>query len=185
MSGRREEAAPDPALRERHAAIYAAGWLAPFEHWRVAPRILAGRNPLSELDVVELATLGVTHLLDLREEREWTSLHVPGTDAVEALPRHGIERRHVPIPDFSAPLPADFAAASAFLDAVFARGDTTLYAHCRVGIQRTPTILAAWIAKRDGLTVLEAARSLRLHGYPGWPLPEQMEAAVRWVEGGG
>ena len=54
----------------------------------------------------------------------------------------------------------------------------------RLGIQRTPTVLAAWIARWNRVSVVEAARSLRRDGYPGWPLPEQMEAAVRWVEGG-
>src|SRR3972149_11387542 len=95
---------PDPAAAERrarHETIYEEWGLPRFVHWPVAERVLAGRNPLSEEDVLQLGALGVTHVLDLREEREWADPGRFGREAVEALYRDGIERRSVPIRDGS------------------------------------------------------------------------------------
>ena len=176
-----------PAVRARHEAIYSRGLVPDFVHWKVTPRLFAGRNPLSEQDVLELAALGVTHVLDLRQDEEWSgpaherpgSVH--GKDAVEAMARHGLERKSVPIPDFAPPRLADFAAAVAWLEEVLARGRTHVYVHCRAGIERSGTILAAWLAWQEGLDVDRAVVHLRKHGWPAAPLREQRQAAATYL----
>ncbi len=148
----------------------------------VAERVLAGRNPLSEEDVLQLGALGVTHVLDLREEREWADPSRLGREAVEALSRDGIERRSVPIRDGTAPSAADLTAATAWIDEVLARPGTRLFIHCRAGLERTATILAAWTARHEGLDFETALRRIRERGYPGHPLEHQAAAAVDWLE---
>jgi len=169
------------ALDARHAEVY-AGAIPDFDLWPAGPRLLAGRNPLSERDVSDLVERGVTHVLDLREESEWTVPGRVGSDAVAALARRGIERRHVPIGDFQAPTSDDLSAAADWLDEVHARPETTLYVHCRAGLQRTATVLAARAARRAGISYAAAERLLAAAGYPGGALRHQRAAAEAWLE---
>lgn len=169
-------------VRRRHDAIYADHVVPEFRFWQVGERLWAGRNPLSERDLRELAERGVTHVLDLREESEWNGPGRFGSEAVASAAAVGIERLNVPIGDFSAPGDAAFTRAAAWLDERFAEPGSVVFAHCRAGLQRTPTILAAWLARREGIGFGEAVERLRRDGYPGRPLPEQRLAAERWLE---
>ena len=144
-------------------------------------RVACGRNPLTEDDAAELAAAGVTHVLDLREPREWTGDGKIGAAALEAFARHVVERRSVPIPDGAAPEPADFAAALGFLDAAHARPGARLYVHCRGGIERTGAILAAWYAWREDLDPLDGLVELVARVPRLAPLPSQARAAAAWL----
>jgi hypothetical protein len=169
--------------RARHEEIDSRPGLPRLDVWTLAPNLLAGRNPLSERDVLDLVAAGVTHVLDLREKREWSGPGRFGQEALDALAAHGIQRTNIPVGDFSAPTPAAFSKASHWLDAVTADPAAVVYTHCRAGIQRTPTILAAWLARRDGIGFDAALARLRADGYPGAPLPDQREAALDWLRG--
>ncbi len=169
-------------LRSRHDSIYADHAVPEFRYWQLLPRLWAGRNPLSEQDLRELAQHGVTHILDLREEKEWAGPGRVGGEAVASAAAVGIERMHVPIGDFSPPADAAFTQASAWLDRRFDQPDSFVFAHCRAGLQRTPTILAAWLARREGIAFAAAVHRLRESGYRGGPMAEQRKAAERWLE---
>ncbi len=177
--GARPSAPLDPDAR--HAAIY-SGPIPDFDLWPAGPRLLAGRNPLSERDVSDLAERGVTHVLDLREAREWDGPGREGRDAVEALARRGIARESVPIGDFQAPTAADLTRAADWLDRAYETPGATLYVHCRAGVQRTATVLAAWTARRHGISYSEAERRLAAAGYPGAAMPHQRAAAEAWLD---
>lgn len=172
----------DAAIEARHAAVYATPGLPPFAHWRASARLLVGRNPLTERDAAELAALGVTHVLDLREPDEWSGPGVFGSEALAGLAARGIARKNVPIQDLTAPTLAQFAETAAWLDEVMRRRRTRVYVHCRAGLQRTPTILAAWRARRENEPFEQALRTLRRHGWPADPLPWQRSAAQRALE---
>jgi len=183
LSGENQGVSSSDDVRRRHDAIYADFAVPEFRYWQVAPRLWAGRNPLSEQDLRELAARGVTHILDLREEEEWTGPGRVGSEAVESAAGVGIARQQVPIGDFSPPSAAAFTRASAWLDACFAVPGSVVFAHCRAGLQRTPTILAAWLARREGIGFGEAVERLRQDGYPGEPLQDQRRAAEAWLAG--
>lgn len=172
---------PESSTARRHAEIYDSGMLPAFRHWHLGPRLLAGRNPLSEQDVLDLQAAGVTHVLDLREKSEWSGHGVEGLDALLALDVLGLERLNVPIPDYSPPSPEEFTAAADWLDEIHDRPDTVVYAHCRAGIQRTPTILGAWLARREGIDFDQALSRFDVDGYPGQPMPDQSFAARAWL----
>jgi len=162
-----------PSAAARHAAIYATPGLPAFEHWEVAARLHAGRNPLSELDVREIAGLGVTHVLDLREETEWRGPGQWGEDAVQAIPRLGLARLHLPVRDGGAPAVGRLATAVDWIDEALATPGAAVYVHCRAGLERTAAVLVAWRARRDGSTPEAALAALGAAGYPGAPLRDQ------------
>jgi len=154
----------------------------PFPCWRADERILAGPNPVSEVDVSALAAQGVTHVLDLRQEREWNGGYVYGHSALAAYARHGISRKNVPIEDGSAPSPEALDAAFAFVAETVALPGSLLYAHCYAGIERTATILCAWRCRTHGESFDTALTALRSRGWPAHPLPWQRQAVEGWVE---
>src|SRR5690606_19313446 len=71
MSDRKGRRGGGHRVEGRHEEIYGDPRLPRSATWGLAPRSRAGRNPLSERDVEDLAEAGVTHVLDLREEAEW------------------------------------------------------------------------------------------------------------------
>lgn len=172
---------PSDDVRSRHDAIYSDPAVPAFRFWQLAPRLWAGRNPLSEQDLRNLLERGVTHVLDLREEAEWVGPWRVGIEAVALAGEVGLERMHLPIQDCSPPSAAAFTQAAAWLDARFDEPGSVVFAHCRAGMQRTPTILAAWLARREGIAFDAAVRRLQANGYRGEPMPEQWRAAESWL----
>ncbi len=170
-------------VRARHEAIYASPFLPRFATWPVADRIRVGRNPLSEADVLELVELGITHVLDLRQPSEWSRLGRHGEDAVAAIERHGLVRHNVRIEDVTAPTREHFDDAHAFIQRTLASRKHRLYTHCRAGIERTATILAACLGRRWRASFDEALERLRDQGWSGNPMFDQREAAIGWMEG--
>jgi hypothetical protein len=68
--------------------IYAIKNLPPFNYDWVDERVMAGRNPLTCGDVQLLQTFGITHILDLREAREWAPPKF-GAEAIAEIERCG------------------------------------------------------------------------------------------------
>ena len=173
----------DDELRRRHLQVY--GHLAQklLAVHGVEPRLLTGRQPLTELDARELARHGVTHVLDLREEREWSAPGRHGADALSELAALGIERLALPIADGEAPDPATLDLAVEFLDRATGRAGSAgrAYVHCRAGIERTGTVILAFRAWRDDQSVDRALDALTGPESPFSPLPWQVDAVRRWL----
>jgi|CXWL01.1.fsa_nt_gi ADP-ribosyl-[dinitrogen reductase] hydrolase len=172
----------------RHLLVYAPPGPPPFTRYPVTDRLLAGRNPLTELDARELAAAGVTHVLDLREDSEWAPDARHGAEAVDALARLGIERRSVPIRDTDSSSHAALDEAVGFLrtalepSARTADGrPTRVYVHCRAGVERTGSILAAYVARAEHLSVDDAVAQLRAAAPQIQPLPWQLDAVRAWL----
>lgn len=171
----------DDDLRRRHLEIYGHLPLRPMAIHELEPSLLTGRQPLSELDARELAGRGITHVLDLREEREWRAAGRHGAAAVAELAALGVERFAASIPDGEAPDPATLDLAVEFLDQAAGEGAGRAYVHCRAGIERTGTVVLAYRAWRDGTTVDAAFAALDTPDSPYAPLPWQVEAVRRWL----
>jgi atypical dual specificity phosphatase len=108
-----------------------------------------GNSASVTTDLTYLRQRGIRALLSLTE----TPL-----DA-EVLARHDLEVLHLPVPDMTAPLPAQLAAALRFLD-VQRMQDKPVAVHCLMGQGRTATILAAHLI-RAGWSSEEAVGRLR------------------------
>ena len=168
-------------LRE-HLAIYTTPDLPPFEMEWLDRRIAAGRNPLSVRDVASLRASGITHVLDLREEAEWT-LPRFGGQAIDAMARLGIQRMHLPVKDMGAPDALDLDRAVAWIEKALAQGNARVFLHCRAGMERTAAVAIAFWVAREGISYDAAFRNLRGKRAIFQPLPAQERAVKEWMAG--
>jgi hypothetical protein len=178
--------AEQEAAKARHQAVYTTPGLPRFVYHRAcaSERLWHGRNPLTAVDVELLLSLGVTHVLDLRERWEWAAPGRFGGEAVAAFAdaAAGIERLHLPVEDGGTPDGEGFARAVAFLDGAYTVPSGRAYVHCRLGRERTGAVLAAWRALRDGTTAAAALTALNAEGARLDPLPHQLRAAQEFVD---
>ena len=168
-------------LRE-HLAIYGTPGLPAFEMEWLDRRIAAGRNPLSTRDVASLRAAGITHVLDLREEAEWTLPRFGGA-AIEAMAKLGIQRMHLPVVDMGAPEPLDFDRAVAWIEKALAQSNARVFLHCRAGMERTAAIAIAFWVAREGISYDAAFRNLKGKRAIFKPLPAQERAVKEWMAG--
>lgn len=151
-----------------------------FWFFELEQRLLYGRNPLTADDVEKLIAEGVTRVLDLREDREWSRPDRCGREAVATFEKCGVVRESVPIADTTAPTLEQLDRTWDALSAALSQGDT-VFVHCRGGIERTGTVIAAFLARRDGLPVDEILRRLEQDSPRLHPLPHQIKAVRRWL----
>jgi len=166
--------------RLRHGLVYDKPSLPGFDFSRAAPGILCGRNPLTAGDVSALQKAGVEHVLDLREDKEWDSPSRFGREAIAAMQWIGIERTKVTIVDTEALSPEDLDQTWSLLSEA---GDGhPLYVHCRAGIERTGSVIGAYVARQRGISFEDAISQLRQEGCSLHPLPHQAAAVQQWLD---
>ncbi len=163
-----------------HMEVYTTPNLPVFDFDWLDRRIAAGRNPLSARDVAQLGAAGITHVLDLREETEWT-LPRFGSAAIEAMTKMGIQRLHVPVADMGAPNAPDLGRAVAWIDKALAQSNAKVYLHCRAGMERTAAIAIAFWVAREGISYDAAFRNLKGKRAIFQPLPGQEKAVREWI----
>lgn len=165
----------------QHETIYATPYLPAFNADWVTPRIMAGRNPLSARDVAWMKSQGITHILDLREAREWKAPKF-GHVALEAIEKRGIQRLHLEVWDMNAPKRQTFEAACRFIEEALLQPEARVYVHCRAGMERTAAILIAYYAKAHGVSYDQALGELKKGRPILTPLPPQEQATRCWIE---
>ena len=108
------------------------------------------------------------------------ALHEPTAGEAEAWRDLGVEFEVVPTPDW-APIPR--ACFNAAVEAVLRRraaGQTVLL-HCLAGVNRAPTLAAAVLCRRDGLSVDDALGRVRAARPAAAPTPEQVASLHAWL----
>lgn len=122
-------------------------------------------------DLKALRRVGVTCLISLTE-------HPPAEPAIETdlFAQFGIKSVHYPIPDMAAPSMATAVAICESLDTLLKRGEV-IAVHCRAGLGRTGTVLAAHLVWEgsDAMTALERVRRIE----PRWV---QSDVQVAFLE---
>jgi ADP-ribosylglycohydrolase/rhodanese-related sulfurtransferase len=180
-----DRAAPPPTDPDPEAE--AIGYLMPvlryFTTDEIAPGVHAGRAPIFRRDVWRLRALGVTHILDLREQHEWDGPGRHGSSAIAEIDDLGLARLEVAIRDMGTPGSRDLDRAVSFIDAALHLGGT-VYLHCRAGVQRTAAVAAAWYARRESCPVDEAIERLRERRPDFEPMAFQVAAARAWLAQG-
>lgn len=110
---------------------------------------LPGMDGSLPADLHEALEFGITAVVTLRE--------TPLQPAVVA--EAGLRYLHIPLEDFTAPTIAQIEEFVRFVDEVRAEGGAVL-AHCRAGIGRTGTMLAAYLISQ-GESAEKAIRKVR------------------------
>lgn len=163
----------------RQLEVYCTPGLPPFQLDWIDGRILAGRNPLTELDVEWLNLHGVTHVLDLREPWEWDPEEGRyGEEAIKAL---GPKRQHFPVEDMAGPSLRDLDVICAYIDEVLSIPSSRLYIHCRAGKERTGAVLVAYYGRKLGLTYEEALAFVKARRPIIKLLPGQEQTVRQWL----
>jgi len=107
-----------------------------------------GCEDLTE-DLREAAHEGITAIVTLTQERL----------TIAEVEKRGMAYLHLPVPDFQPPRHAQIVAFISFVEKVKSEGGAVLV-HCRAGIGRTGTMLAAWLI-HEGMQPEEAIREVR------------------------
>jgi atypical dual specificity phosphatase len=123
-----------------------------------------------DYDLSLLSRVGITRLITLTEE---------DLDQ-EALHRHELKNTHLPIIDREAPSIGQTHMLLVRMQNCIAAGDI-LAVHCKAGLGRTGTILAAWLIRDGGLSAEGAMARLR-RIEPGFIQSEIQEDFLRRYE---
>jgi atypical dual specificity phosphatase len=117
--------------------------------WIVPGRLYACAYPVSEAELAALAAAGIRHIINLTSRRH---------DAA-SLAAVGIDETHLPVRDFSAPSPRVLDTAIAAIAESHTAGDA-IAVHCRGGLGRTGTVIAAWLTTQ-GVSPAQAIDQIR------------------------
>jgi predicted protein tyrosine phosphatase len=139
----------------------------------IEPGFAIGSRPYRP-ERAEIAAAGVDAVV---------ALHEPAEGEASAWQELGVEFEVVPTPDWVAIPRACFTAA---VDAVLRRraaGQGVLL-HCLAGVNRAPTVAAAVLCRRDGVSVGEALARVRAARPAAAPTPEQVASLRAWLRTG-
>ncbi len=135
-----------------------ADWAAGSEAQRVSeitPYLAVGCFP-DAATLARLADAGYTHFVNCcADERQYRPCDVPAAAAVALFPIQDREDSFVLLHHFD-----DFAAV---VDAARARGGRA-FVHCAAGINRSVTLVTAYLMHRERMSVLDAVAHLRRSG---------------------
>jgi atypical dual specificity phosphatase len=160
------EAAPLAALRDYDLTDEELlGLVLPNFGWLLEGQLAGTSRPRTDDALALLARQGVRAVLSLSEQP------LPA----DALRRFGLVAAHVPIADFSAPMPDQAERAVAAIRRFLAEGRPTAV-HCGAGLGRTGTILACFLAAQ-GTPADDAIARVRI-AHPGSIETPEQEAAV-------
>lgn len=137
-----------------------------------------GRAPRSLEEYGLLAGLGVQDVLTLQTEEEARDGGLLPVVARRVAASRGMGLHRVPIVDLNpASLRARVVEAVAVL-ASLRRGGRRVYVHCAAGLNRSPTVVAGWLAVSRGLDAHAACTEIR-RAHPCVPDEESLRALLR------
>jgi protein-tyrosine phosphatase len=108
-------------------------------------------------EVKLLKQMEITIVLSLQSDQDLAYYDISVNKLLEACAQAGIELRRIPIQDFDRQaLSANISEAVDELEDALAQPGARIYMHCTAGINRGPTLAAAYLIKNRGFSAKEA-----------------------------
>jgi protein-tyrosine phosphatase len=108
-------------------------------------------------DITLLQKMGVTTVVSLQSDKDLETCNIKVKKLLKAYTKAEIELRHVATPDFDQQaLLANLDLCIAELEAALTPRWAKVYLHCTAGINRGPTVAAAFLIRSRGLSAQEA-----------------------------
>ncbi len=144
----------------------------------ILPQLLVGSCPRERADVESLkADFGVTAVLNLQTEEDFAYWGIDWPDMEATYRASRIEVRRLPVPDFNPEalrrkLPECVQALDELL-----RAGHVVYVHCSAGMNRSPSVVVAYLHWVRGLGLDEAVDYV-LERHPCDPYVEAIRLAT-------
>lgn len=154
-----------------------SSWFEGYGFAEVADGLWAGAYPTDAEDVAAVTSLGVDHVMNLCEDDEYEAGE---REEVEAeLAEAGVEETRVCLIDYGSLPQAELEEAVDTVTGWLEAGESA-YLHCRAGWQRSATVAAGVITRREGVEPEEALRRLAERKPTADPLPHQRQDLLDW-----
>jgi protein-tyrosine phosphatase len=133
-------------------------------------------------DVKLLQQMGITTVVSLQSNEDLDFYNIRLKKLIETCDEAGIELRRVAIPDFDEDaMAADLERGVAELEAALTPKWAKVYLHCTAGVNRAPTVAAAYLVRTLGIPAQEAYEFIvaRRHCNPYLEVLEQYETSLK------
>jgi protein-tyrosine phosphatase len=108
-------------------------------------------------EVTHLRQLGITAIVSVQSDQDLDNYRIPLKKLLKACDLAEIEFLRIPIPDFDPKaLTANLPQAVEKLEEALIPRWARVYVHCTAGINRGPSLAAAYLIKTRGLSAQEA-----------------------------
>lgn len=123
---------------------------------QLLPELWVGSYPQSPEDILHLKSIGVNAVLSVQSDEDLASRAMNWELFWKFYMAQGFQVARVPITDFDRDdllMRIDLAVGA--LDDLVRRG-ARVYLHCTAGLNRSPTIAVAWLARHRQMTLAQA-----------------------------
>jgi protein-tyrosine phosphatase len=138
-------------------------------------------------EVKILRQMEITAILSLQSDQDLAACSISPKLLLKAYALSGMELRRIPIPDFDRQaFAAALPQAVEELEKALGPPRARVYVHCTAGINRSPTLAAAYLIKIRGLSAREAYDHVvsRRHCGPYLATLEEYEESLKNVRAG-
>jgi len=131
------------------------------DHSQILTNLFVGSFPKGEADVAQLKAAGITAVLNLQTQEDFDFHDVDWPHLQAVYFAHGLQVRRVPIQDFDeGSLRENLPQAVRVLAALLGAGHT-VYVHCNVGMNRSPSTVISCLHWSLGWNLDEAEWHVR------------------------
>jgi protein-tyrosine phosphatase len=132
-------------------------------------------------DIVQLKRMGITAIISMQSDRDLSDYNISEKKLLTACAAAEIELHRIPTHDFDQhSLSANVAQAVLELENALTPRWAKAYVHCTAGVNRGPTVAAAYLIKIMGLSAKAACDYVtsRRHCSPYLGVLQQFEASL-------